>query len=572
MKKRDIITLSTLGGVLLALILVFFLAVAPLLKEEQLPITPPEALDGEVINNLNGVSLYAPITTENLVEIAVKNESGEYSFVPIADDKGVISMVIKGHTEGLSYLADKLAYLTTFAKEPRVPIDGTIIRNQTIEQMAEYATTKELCKAQVTVKYKSGSEQKEYTLYIGNRIMSTYQGYYVAIEGRDHVYCVNASAIDNSVLNNVYSYVSPIIYANNEKTGYKNITELVAKLKDFIIMKVNTDGDYVVMLEQDASTVDDETSASFNFTFPEAFPQKIKASNDYVINLFSSIFMAFAGEEVVALDPDEATLEKFGLGKNQQRYLIYANMLGNDGAEKKNPELPAYYISYEIDGYHYVDVKHSIVKIAHDKLLFLHEDDESIVAWAATNSVYAGFSEYLRRDDEAGEPGVKTIRIRTRDYNADFVVTIDNNGRLSAISKDGKHSFIDNPNPEGAYKTNQFANLYTLLLYYPMPSRFTTLTKEEKDNIRKDENIIYELEVQLNDGKIMKYTYYSDTPGYVGYALCESKIGKVDENGGWIYETPQIMFDVKARHISLIAEAYKIIMEGGSFYPFDYIY
>ena len=132
--------------------------------------------------------------------------------------------------------------------------------------------------------------------------------------------------------------------------------------------------------------------------------------------------------------------------------------------------------------------------------------------------------------------------------------------------------FIDKIGATEAYTTNQFSNLYTLLLYYPMPSRFNTLSDTERDSVRTEENIIYQLEVEMNDGTLYKYTYYTLDEMYSGYALCESIEGRINGNGEAEYKAAQIVFDVKSRHIGLIAEKYKIILEGGSFNPMDYIY
>jgi hypothetical protein len=105
-----------------------------------------------------------------------------------------------------------------------------------------------------------------------------------------------------------------------------------------------------------------------------------------------------------------------------------------------------------------------------------------------------------------------------------------------------------------------------------MPSRFNTLSEDEKNSIRTEENIIYQLDVEMNDGTLYKYTYYTLDEGYSGYALCESMEGRINENGEREYSAPQTVFDVKSRHIGLIADKYKIILEGGNFNPMDYIY
>ena len=575
-KKKDIITLEVLGGILLALILVFIFAVAPLLKDDGKVKTPPEIFDGEYTNG-STVSLYAPITTENLLEITVKNSTGEYGFIQKKDDKGKISMKIKGH-EDVAYDNAVFAYLSVFAKEPKVPLNGKIIRNLTSAQMAEYGTTELLCRAQVTVKYKDGSAEREYTLLIGNDVMSSSASCYVAVKGRDHVYCVNSAYINNAILKNVCDYISPAIY-----TKFTNSAEASLAIKQFIIMKADQNGKSygeIILMEQDELAYDGSTSASFKFTFPDVYPQKIVASSEYVLNVFNQIYVNFSGDSVVALNPDQETLAKYGLGKEQEQYMIYASLKD----PKEDEYIPSLYISNEFiegegedaKGYHYVmsgyHAEVTIVKIASENLPFLKSDDQTMLDWSATSSIYAGFSEYLRPEHDLGAPGVKKMKIRTKDYNETFIITINANGYLSATSENGKYVFTDNPNATEAYTTNQFSNLYTLLLYFPMPSRFNTLSSEEKDAIMIDERIIYELEVELNDGKLYKYTYYTLDEDYAGYALREVREGKVNENGEYEYGSKQLTFDVKSRQIGKIAEAYKIIMEGGKIIPLDYIY
>lgn len=575
-KKKDIIILEVLGGILLALILVFIFAVAPLLKDDGNVKAPPEIFDGEHTNGTT-VSLYAPISDANLLEITVKNKTGEYGFIQKKDDEGKISMVIKGH-EKMAYDNAVFAYLSVFAKEPKVPLNGKIIRNLTTAQMEEYGTTELLCKAQVTVKYKEGDTEKEYILLIGNEVMSSSASYYVAVKGRGHVYCVNSAYINKAVLKNVCDYIAPAIY-----TKFKNTAEAGLAIKQFIIMKADQNGKSygeIVLMEQDELAYDGSTSASFKFSFPDVYPQKVTASSEYVLSVFNQLYVNFSGDSVVALDPDKETLEKYGLGKEQEQYMIYASLKD----PKEDEYIPALYISHEFiegegeeaKGYHYVMSGYyaevTIVKIASENLQFLKKDDESMLKWAATSSIYAGFSEYLRPEIDLGAPGVKQMRIKTKDFNETFIITINKNGYLSATSESGKYVFTDNPNATEAYTTNQFSNLYTLLLYFPMPSRFNTLKGEEKDAVRVEEKIIYELEVMLNDGKLYKYTYYTLDEDYAGYALREVREGKVNENGEFEYGSAEVIFDVKSRQIGKIAEAYKIIMEGGKIIPLDYIY
>ena len=75
-KKRDYITLSVLWGIFLCLLFVYIFAVAPLLKTPTATGTPPETMDGEYTNGAT-LSLYTPITDDNLIEIKVENGGTE---------------------------------------------------------------------------------------------------------------------------------------------------------------------------------------------------------------------------------------------------------------------------------------------------------------------------------------------------------------------------------------------------------------------------------------------------------------------------------------------------------------
>lgn len=566
-KKKSIILFSTLGGILLALIFVYAFLVAPLLYDTGGNGTnPPEIFDGEATNGIT-VSLYPGIKDENLLEIKVKHENDEYAFVQATDKDGKKKMVIKGHTE-VTYDTLVYTYLLILAREPRVPIGGSVMRGLTSEQMEQYGVTKELCKARIDIKYLDAGKEKTRTLYIGSKAISSSAYYYCAIEGRSTVYTLNASSIDKAVLLNLTDYISPYVYKK-----FSSASEAGVSMDSFGIFLTTREGGKakdVLLLEQNRDEATD-TSASFFFTFPEVYPQKIIASNDYVLEVLNKLYVNFTGDKTVAINPDEPTCEKYGLGIKQEQYMVYGKVKN----QTDDNALPVFYISKEMDGYHYVMsyfyAEPVIVKMSANQLAFLRTDTETRLAWAATNSVFAGFSQYLQPDMETGAPGVKTMKIRTRDYNEEFTISINANFDLVVTSTNGKYVFKDSDSPE-PYQKNQFANLYTLLLYFPMPSRFTEVEKNEMENIKRDENIIYQLEVQLNDKKAYKYTYYTLDSGYSGYALCESCEGYVNENGEYIYTETQTVFDVKSRQIGVIAEAYKIIMEGGKINPLDYIY
>ena len=72
MTKNKIVLIS-LAVALVALVVVYFVAVAPLLNEE---VVPPEPQDGEGVFN-NRLTVYEPFEGDQLISISVKNKKGE---------------------------------------------------------------------------------------------------------------------------------------------------------------------------------------------------------------------------------------------------------------------------------------------------------------------------------------------------------------------------------------------------------------------------------------------------------------------------------------------------------------
>ena len=205
MTKNKIVLIS-LAVALVALVVVYFLVVAPLLNDE---VEPPVPVDGEGIFN-NRLTVYAPIETENILSIHIKNDKSEHEFVRKKNEKNEVTTVIKGY-EKLSFDESIYTYLLSFATDP-LSADNEPYRNLTDEQMKEYGVTADTCQSTMTVYYKdaNGQEQK-HVLRIGFSTFTASPTYYVALEGRNSVYRFSG-AVEGAVLYSICDYIQPVVY------------------------------------------------------------------------------------------------------------------------------------------------------------------------------------------------------------------------------------------------------------------------------------------------------------------------------------------------------------------------
>ena len=127
MKRSQIITLSTLGAIALAVILLYCFVFAPMLFEER-QIVLPEIREGEGIYLNTYVTLYPEVSSGDILSIDVENEHGGYGFYMTEDKNGNKQMVIRNY-EGLNYTELVYAYLMAYARLPVVPQGSNIYRD-----------------------------------------------------------------------------------------------------------------------------------------------------------------------------------------------------------------------------------------------------------------------------------------------------------------------------------------------------------------------------------------------------------------------------------------------------------
>ncbi len=558
MKKKKI-TIVVLSSLLVALIPIYFFVIAPLINQEEDPDDEPIFVgEGESLYYGKTLMMYPEIETKDIISLTINNSSGQISFgTKISEETGKRVLVLADYPR--LPLADMpMSSLRVYTLNTQCESNEPI-RDCTPEQMAQYGVTEDTCKASYTIKYYENDVEKEHTVYIGNKTLSSRGSYFVSVKGRNVIYKIG-SELEGGLLISKTDFVNPLI------ASLYTDTDVVFEIERIMIGESSASLPFVGVTATKDESKEDSISIDYSIQFP-INAVGVTASSDYIANALSRLLVSFSGDKVVEIDPSDETLEKYGFGSNvstkvvslrtfalkEYRYILSQKMISEDGGE-------CYYLLTEPATEKDVPL---IIRIPATGYEFL--EGENAIKWVATNSVDSGFTKYIVADEEEGESGVREITIKTNTgalmgFEDTFILTYSphptdssKNDVLKVTSASGRYTFEDNLEALYSEDRNQFNNFYAMLVNYPYPNRFNTMTDEQRQEAKREENLILSLRITLNDGTEMGYDYYKlDSAS----AMCEF----FDENTP--KESPKIVFDTTVEHIDILANALKQLING----------
>ena len=561
-KKQKILIIS-LAVLFLAMIIVWFAVIKPLTEEqEQSTTTPvvPEAGESTLWGNL---SLYPQIELKDVISLSINNEfykDEPLEFVSILDPDTVTrELRLKNYPT--------LQLDDTIMANVRVPvlmagcISNTPMRNATLEQMQQYGVTADTCIAKYTIKFYSGANECSYTVYVGDKSPNTTGSYFVSVEGRSVIYELS-SILEGGLLVEKEALVSPEILSMYTET------EAVYNVKRIMIGLSTSPVPYIGI---DASK--QELDDSVNIKHKVIFPQNavgVAADTSYVTKAFSKLLVSFTGDRVEVIDPTEEQKIKYGVHKDSVTKIIYIDTFGANGtgesldlgitiSQKQTDENSNSYY-YLLTSKEKEDDVPIIIRIPAKEYEFLEE--ENAVRWVATNSIDAGFYKYIYGNEQANQSGVKDIEIMIntsslRGFHDKFTLMTtprpddETKTMLTVTSQSGLYSFVDDLNAELSSNKNQFNNFYAMLVNYPMPNRFNTMSEEERAQIKQGSELLLSIRVTMKDGTELGYDYYKIDAANV---MCEF----FDESS----TEPRVVFDTTVEHINILGTALKQLING----------
>ena len=286
------------------------------------------------------------------------------------------------------------------------------------------------------------------------------------------------------------------------------------------------------------------------------------ADADYVVNAIDLFYTSFLGDLVVAIDPSKELLKEYGLGDDDFRYIINAR-------DKNGDEISSFFISApktdpETEEVYYYTLAYQagtplLVRIPREAFVPQNQfkdiestvfSEESVLNWAATNTVGAGLSEAIKPDEQYS--GVKSVTVKApigtwkdgklQNDGGMFQDTYYTN-YVHEATKDIDILMITSAN--GSYQDErmatgkEFNKFYYQLIAHPIPSRFNAMTEAEIAEKATDDNLLFTLYVELNDGRVQLLEYYQISSEYV---MMRNTMGKT-VNGAVVMEETKTVFD-----------------------------
>ena len=575
--KKKIIIISLLALVLISLVLVYIFVIVPLTEPKPEAVTPPPYVaPGEGLYNNMMITIYPQLDKSNITYIEVSNKNGTYAFHRYYDSTMESEdMRIKGH-EAIDYDGSLFAMLLAYVYLP-VSYQSNLeknapMRNLTDEQMAIYGVTEDTCQAYYTIGYKDGTgETKYHTVYIGHATYTDETTYYVALKGRNTVYRFHQEGVETCMLVGVEDYLSPLVF-----TKFSNATMAMLSIDRFGLGVIKPDTgktELVVQIESKGRNLDGTTNMYQSKGTGKI--SKIGASAEYVSNAFTALYTTFMGDKVIALSPSLELLEQYGLGLDDECYLLEASFgkFDENGNRIEVPEEEkesyAIRMSKLIDGYYYTlssmygDGNEMLIRVPQSTITFLGTDDKAIFEWAGTD-ISSLFYEYLMRSEEDGQPGIFELSVRIqRKNNNTGLIDFDTKHSFS-ISSDGKGSIVATQDNGTKYETvndkNEFIDYYTWLIRLPVPTEFNNMTEEEINALMADDSaLVFRLYARDNNDKLFRYTYYQIGDSLDVMVVVEK--GEMD-GGTMVFGEKQVNFNTTLSHIDILRTKFQDLISG----------
>ncbi|MBQ4602221.1 MAG: DUF4340 domain-containing protein [Clostridia bacterium] len=305
MLKKQKLTIIISAILIVALAVVYFTVVAPMLKEtEEKDI--PELLSGETYSEAySKIMVFPKLEQADIKEIKIHNEHGDYGFYQ--DNKGEF------------YLTDYEG--TTFGKDKFTSLAATVRLPMAIDRVTEEPT--DLSKYGLDPKddpaYYIVTDKNDvsYKMFIGDPL-PTSGGYYAMLEGRNVVYALDTTS--KYVLMSKESYITPLLSMPTKSDDYY-------KIENFTLGK---DGETFIAIDfmDEQERIKTASTTYYKMLVPGDYVPS-SSNYDHIIKKFNALegteVLAF-GNVKDAMTPEE--LKEFRL--DEPKYELYYRYSGVD--------------------------------------------------------------------------------------------------------------------------------------------------------------------------------------------------------------------------------------------------
>ncbi len=307
MIKRQTIIAAICAVLAIALGIVYFVTVKPMLIPEEEKVTPIELIDPLEVRTYDQerVYLFPPLERARIKKIEVHNKNGGYTFYKAKND----TFYIEGMTQA-PYNLMALTYLITTTGSG-IASERYLIDDNTDLSVYGLAASDDPAYFIIT-----DDNDVSHRVWVGNKA-PTGDGYYCQYDERKAVYLIKTAGFD-VLLSDVYGIMTPTLGLPIPENAYSQVSLMGAIKNGVPLFEIKT-----LSPEENGSDKTEKPTYSYEFTFKalKAFNPNV-SMRDYVLSLLSGL----SGKRVVA-HGDEITEEslktKYGIDIGNPYYCIY---------------------------------------------------------------------------------------------------------------------------------------------------------------------------------------------------------------------------------------------------------
>lgn len=443
--------------------------------------------DNEQIGSGDRIIMFPHTEKASIQKIEVHNQKDSFVFERVKNEDGTTDFVIKGH-EAIPYDPELFAQLVVACGYTLSMMKFT---SDDVDKygLAEYGLVDEVRVDEDGNEYNYSPTWYKVTdikgnthkVIIGDRIPSN-AGYYAQYAGRNAVYVLSASGIDDALLLPIENLCTPVLNLSMSMNSYFFVN-------NFIIWNTPTDFDDpfpvkpLVTFEYLDLSVRQNTEYQYTpyYSFDELVSEdeegneqkidvtpKISNVNEYTIDtLLQSLYLLptrTSGVEVVDIDITTSNLQdklkQYGLDKPAYRMFFTFQDTMHDIVFSEMTERGTYYV---LSG-----IYDMIVEVSAEHFRFIEWKDAH---WISNDFVPFNIAF------------LKTLTVTSSVFDYTFLCDNSNSDMSSGISS--KQLLVNLKEPNKAIDVSQFRKLFQVLIYTNYEGDLE-LTKEEEDALLSD--------------------------------------------------------------------------------------
>ena len=220
----------------------------------------------------------------------------------------------------------------------------------------------------------------------------------------------------------------------------------------------------------------------------------------------NNILTGMIGESVLALSPDEETLDSCGLGENDPYHEIYLTYT-KDYSDNYQYTLTLRVSDLQEDGYYY------LMSATYDQVLTRGTADVfecfsfNFENWVSSNTFHENITN------------VTSLTVECEGYmNDTFDIAFDMNGEITVTSQ--ATGMIWRDTSSNSYNKNNFRSFFMVLLTNTNWEKVTNVSEEELNAaLNNPDALLMTLRVEMMNGKVKEYKYYRISQFYAAVAI-----------------------------------------------------